>query len=146
MAAKSGFPFFWTTLYNTILLLFILGDRYPDSTYHLIRRFARTDKDGNNTLITMIIRRRRQVAVMLVVNGVMLLVNGVMFFTSSSISNILAAITVASSFTEEVLTYQPQWLILNFITTEINSCINPIVYGVTNREYRRAFREYLFGV
>ena len=94
---------------------------------------------GNSTLIAMRIRRRRQVAVMLVINGVM-------FFICCTIINILVVISFATSIAGLLLRNEFYVLLVSNITSLLNSSINPVVYGATNNEYRRAFREYLCGV
>ena len=103
-----------------------------------VRKDSSIYKEGNSTLVAMRIRRRQQVAVMLVVNGAIC-------FTRCTITNLLVTMSLAKSINAYVSTYQFYLFFVNAIAAQVNSSINPLVYGATNKEYRRAFREYLFG-
>ena len=80
------------------------------------------------------ISTRNQVALMLVVNGVVFFLCCSMIFVNISFT-LMATLGKGTVQNQAVFTYH---LISNFIFL-INSSINPIIYNVTNKSYRRAF-------
>ena len=80
------------------------------------------------------IATRNQVALMLVVNGVVFFLCCSMIFVNISFT-LMATLGKGTVQNQAVFTYH---LISNFIYL-INSSINPIIYNVTNKSYRRAF-------
>ena len=128
------FNFSWIWVW---ILLFIANFIMYWKIIVCVRKDSSIYKEGNSTLIAMRIRRRRQVAVMLVINGVM-------FFICCAITNIHLIANFVTTFEDfSAFPSRIYFESLHTVAALANSSINPLVYGLTNKEYRRAFREYL---
>ena len=77
---------------------------------------------------------RNQVALMLVVNGTV-------FFFCCSMAGFSIILTIMTTSGNDMLRGQSVIIyeIIFFVISLINSSINPIIYNVTNKTYRKAF-------
>ncbi len=113
----------------TSLLVF---NSYLYIRIYLVMR-ARTTQNLNSSADTE--TQLRQVVLMLIVNGIV-------FFACCFLQiSLTAAIIVFVTFTE---TYKPMYLIIMSLASDtflcVNSSINPVIYLITNKTYRNAFK------